>query len=73
VAASVLALFVIVQTPVVSQLFGCVPLDPLAWTVVLAASLGTTAGSTLLPRLLRSLPALPRRKPLMLTAGRGAE
>ena len=34
VAASVGALFVIIETPGVSQLFGCTPLGPVAWVVV---------------------------------------
>ena len=39
----------IVQTPGVSQFFGCTPLGPVAWTGVLGATAGTTAVSVLAP------------------------
>ncbi|WP_293319828.1 cation-translocating P-type ATPase, partial [Mycobacterium sp.] len=39
----------IVQTPVVSQFFGCTPLGPVAWTGVLGATGGATAISALAP------------------------
>jgi cation-transporting ATPase I len=39
-SAAVLA--AIVQTPGVSQFFGCTPLDPLAWSAVAGAAVGTT-------------------------------
>jgi cation-transporting ATPase I len=47
----------IIQIPGVSQFFGCTPLDPLAWSVVLGCSAGATLVSAALPRL---LPALGR-------------
>jgi cation-transporting ATPase I len=39
----------IVQTPVISQFFGCTPLGPIAWTGVLGATGGATAISALAP------------------------
>ena len=39
----------IVQTPVISQFFGCTPLGPVAWTGVLGATGGATAISVLAP------------------------
>jgi magnesium-transporting ATPase (P-type) len=42
---SALVLTGIVQTPGVSQLFGCTPLDPLAWLVAVGAAAGATAAS----------------------------
>jgi cation-transporting P-type ATPase I len=45
----------VVQTPGVSQFFGCVPVGPLAWGLAGASSLAGTAGSRLLPPLARSL------------------
>jgi magnesium-transporting ATPase (P-type) len=36
------ALFAIIQTPGLSQLFGCTPLGPLGWTIAVAASAGAT-------------------------------
>jgi len=42
-------LVAIVQTPVVSQFFGCTPLGPVAWGGVLSATAGATAISVLAP------------------------
>ncbi|CDO86321.1 CtpI [Mycobacterium triplex] len=39
----------IVQTPVVSQFFGCTPLGPIAWSGVMGATAGATAISWLAP------------------------
>jgi cation-transporting P-type ATPase I len=39
----------IVQTPVISQFFGCTPLGPVAWTGVLGSTAGATAISALAP------------------------
>jgi cation-transporting ATPase I len=47
----------IIQIPGVSQFFGCTPLDPLAWSVVVGCSAGATLASAALPRV---LPALGR-------------
>jgi cation-transporting ATPase I len=41
-AASVLVLAVIVQTPGISQFFGCTPLGPVAWATVVTCAVGTT-------------------------------
>jgi cation-transporting P-type ATPase I len=44
--ASVGVLFAVVETPGVSQLFGCTPIGPLAWTLVIGASaIGTGAAA----------------------------
>ena len=52
-AAGSFALLVgVVQTPGVSRFFGCTPLDPVAWLVVLGSSATCTLGAELLPRLL---------------------
>lgn len=63
VAAACLAstgvLVAVVQTPGVSQFFGCTPLGPVGWGIAVGSSTTATAGSLLLPRLGRSLaPAL---------------
>jgi cation-transporting P-type ATPase I len=58
VAGSVVSLGIlvgVVQTPGVSQFFGCVPIGPVGWTIAGASSLAGTAGSRLLPPLGRSL------------------
>jgi cation-transporting ATPase I len=47
---SAAALGVVVQTPGLSQFFGCTPLGPIAWTGV-AAGVGTAALASLLPPL----------------------
>jgi len=39
----------IVQTPVISQFFGCTPLGPVAWSGVLGSTAGATAISVLAP------------------------
>ncbi|GBG37799.1 cation-translocating P-type ATPase [Mycobacterium montefiorense] len=39
----------IIQTPVVSQFFGCTPLGPVAWSGVMGATAGATAVSWLAP------------------------
>ena len=45
----------VVQTPGVSQFFGCVPIGPVGWAIAGASSVAGTAGSRLLPPLGRSL------------------
>lgn len=42
-------LVAIVQTPGVSQFFGCTPLGPIAWSGVISATAGATAVSVLAP------------------------
>ncbi|WP_425548905.1 HAD-IC family P-type ATPase [Actinomadura meridiana] len=49
---SAAALFTVVETPGLSQFFGCVPLGPGAWTVVTVSAAGATLGAALAPRLL---------------------
>lgn len=49
----------IIQTPVISQFFGCTPLGPVAWTGVLGSTAGATAISVLAPNwLARQVAAL---------------
>ncbi|MCM2580045.1 cation-translocating P-type ATPase, partial [Streptomyces meridianus] len=55
-AVSVAALAGIVQTPGVSQFFGCTPLGPVAWAIVAVCSTGATLGAALAPRLLFRAP-----------------
>lgn len=52
---SAAALFAIVQTPGVSQLFGCTPLGPVGWSIAAASSTTATAASAAVPRLLGAL------------------
>jgi cation-transporting ATPase I len=40
---------VVVQTPVISQFFGCTPLGPAAWGQVAVATTAATAASVLAP------------------------
>jgi cation-transporting ATPase I len=54
-AGSLAVLAVVVQTPGLSRFFGCQPLDPLSWLVVLAWAAAGTAGAELLPSLLSTL------------------
>jgi cation-transporting ATPase I len=51
-AGSLLVLATVVQTPGLSRFFGCTPLDPLAWVVVLVSAAAGTAGAEVLPALL---------------------
>lgn len=46
---SAAALVAAIQTPVLSEFFGCRPLGPLAWTAALAASVGATTLSVAAP------------------------
>jgi len=50
--ASAVTLVAIVETPGVSQFFGCTPLGPAAWGVVLTAAVAGTLAAALAPRLL---------------------
>ncbi|WP_245743424.1 cation transporting ATPase C-terminal domain-containing protein [Geodermatophilus poikilotrophus] len=67
-SAGVLA--AIIQLPGASRLFGCRPLGPLSWAVVLACSTAATVTSAALPRLFPALltgegprtPAVPNRE-----------
>jgi cation-transporting ATPase I len=44
-------LVVVIQTPGVSQLFGCTPLDPLGWGTAAVASAAGTGAAVVLPRM----------------------
>jgi cation-transporting P-type ATPase I len=48
-------MFVIVETPVVSQLFGCTPVGPFAWTIVAGSSAAGTLAAAAAPRVLPAL------------------
>ncbi len=49
-AGSLAVLVTVVQTPGLSQFFGCTPLDPFAWGAVLASAAAGTATAELVPR-----------------------
>ncbi|SNS17235.1 cation-transporting ATPase I [Geodermatophilus pulveris] len=49
VAGSLAVLATVVQTPGLSHFFGCTPLDPLAWLVVLGCAAAGTAGAEVVP------------------------
>jgi cation-transporting ATPase I len=51
-AGSLAVLFGVVQTPGVSRFFGCRPLDPLSWLVVLGWAAVGTAAAELAPGLI---------------------
>jgi cation-transporting ATPase I len=51
VAGSFAVLLGIVQTPGLSRFFGCTPLDPLSWAVVLGCAVAGAAGAELVPGL----------------------
>jgi cation-transporting ATPase I len=62
-AGSLAVLAAVVQTPGLSRFFGCTPLDPLAWLVVLVSAAVGTAGAEVVPALVARVrgesPALP--------------
>jgi hypothetical protein len=47
---SALLLAAVVQTPGLSQFFGCTPLGPVAWTIALGSATATTALSAVVAR-----------------------
>ncbi|NUP17138.1 MAG: cation-translocating P-type ATPase [Streptomyces sp.] len=55
VLGSAVALFVVVETPGLSQLFGCTPLGPVAWAGVAAAIALAVSGQSAVPYLERAL------------------
>ncbi|WP_157944046.1 cation-translocating P-type ATPase, partial [Blastococcus atacamensis] len=59
VAGSLAILVAIVQTPGLSQFFGCTPLDPLSWSVVLGSAAIGAAGAELVPPLVTRWQARP--------------
>ena len=64
--ASAAALGLIVQTPGVSQLFGCKPLGPIGWATAVGASAGATALAGYFPELVNvAMKRLHLDKPVM--------
>jgi len=55
-AASVGVLVAVVQTPGVSQFFGCTPLGPVGWTIATGSALGATFANGALTKLVDRLP-----------------
>jgi cation-transporting ATPase I len=51
-AGSLAVLVALVQTPGVSGFFGCTPLDPLSWMVVLGWAAAATIGAEIVPQAL---------------------
>ncbi|MDT0276638.1 HAD-IC family P-type ATPase [Blastococcus goldschmidtiae] len=51
VAGSFAVLLGIVQTPGLSRFFGCTPLDPVSWAIVLACAVAGAAGAEVVPGL----------------------
>jgi cation-transporting ATPase I len=62
-AGSLAVLFALVQTPGVSRFFGCTPLDPLSWLVVLGWAAVGTATAEVGPALVDRLRARPAPSP----------
>jgi magnesium-transporting ATPase (P-type) len=61
---SMAALAAVVQTPLLSQFFGCTPLGPIAWGIALSTAAGATVGSLYLPPLIaRVRTAVAGRRP----------
>jgi cation-transporting ATPase I len=54
-AGSLAVLVGVVQVPGVSHFFGCTPLDPLSWLVVLGWAAAGTAGAEFVPWLVERL------------------
>jgi cation-transporting ATPase I len=52
-AGSLVVLVAVVSTPGVSRFFGCTPLDPLSWGVVLGWAAAGTAGAEIVPALVQ--------------------
>ncbi len=48
--ASMCILILVVQTPGISQFFGCTPVGPVGWSIAAASAVTSTMGSLLLPR-----------------------
>ncbi|MFC3578218.1 HAD-IC family P-type ATPase [Streptomyces yaanensis] len=71
---SLAALAAVVQTPVLSQFFGCTPLGPVAWAIALSAAAGATVSAPFLPPLIgRVRGAVPRLLPTGRTMMRDAQ
>jgi magnesium-transporting ATPase (P-type) len=52
IAGSAATLVLVVQTPGLSQFFGCTPLGPLGWTIAVGSAAGATVGNAALTRVL---------------------
>ena len=64
--ASAATFALIVQTPIVSQLFGCKPLGPFGWATAVGASAGATALAGYFPELVSAtMKKLHLDKPVM--------
>ncbi|WP_422734516.1 HAD-IC family P-type ATPase [Micromonospora sp. WMMD558] len=59
-AGSVGVLVLVVQTPGLSQFFGCTPLGPIGWTIATGSAVGATLANGAVARLVERLPAPPR-------------
>ncbi|MEU8212038.1 HAD-IC family P-type ATPase [Micromonospora sp. NPDC049044] len=57
-AASLGVLVVVVQTPGVSQFFGCTPLGPVGWTIGAGSALGATFANGALTKLMAHVPSV---------------
>lgn len=55
VVTSAAALFAVVETPAVSQFFGCTPLGPVAWGIVAGATVCATVAGMAVPRVVAAL------------------
>ncbi len=55
-AGSIGVLAAVVQTPGLSQFFGCTPLGPVGWTIATGSALGATLANGALTRLVAQLP-----------------
>ncbi|WP_319460593.1 HAD-IC family P-type ATPase [Micromonospora sp. RTP1Z1] len=62
-AASIGVLVAVVQTPGVSQFFGCTPLGPVGWSIAAGSALGATVANGALTRLVDRLPQPGVRPP----------
>ncbi|TDB79314.1 HAD-IC family P-type ATPase [Micromonospora sp. KC721] len=62
-AASIGVLAAVVQTPGVSQFFGCTPLGPVGWGIAAGSALGATFANGALTRLVDRLPPPPGVNP----------
>jgi hypothetical protein len=58
IVASAAALTVVIQTPGLSQFFGCTPLGPAGWSIAIGSAAAATLGNAALTRLLAQ-PATP--------------
>jgi cation-transporting ATPase I len=63
---STAALAAIVQTPGVSQFFGCTPLDPAGWAIAAGSAAVATSGALLVPVLARRITSGDGRSPAVL-------